>query len=273
MAIHSFLQANPGDPEWQFTPEEYFDKQFKIIDASLIELDAGAEDNVVLRQSPTEKEPLAKHLKIHVKENSSLDMMIINEMDASIQQIYLYDIYVKPGGRISLGFFAKDGRFNKHIVQVFLEDTAEFAGYGLITNEVGGDTELITKIIHQGADSNSSQLFLGLAGENSQTVFQGIGVVQPEAIQSDISLESANLVTGTNGRCYAKPETYINAEYAVSSHGAIIDTLRPELEGYLQSRGISEEVAREIIISGFRNQVIDIIPDESFQDEIRSLFS
>ncbi len=32
MGIHSFLKAEKGDPDWQFSPEDYFGKEFKIID-------------------------------------------------------------------------------------------------------------------------------------------------------------------------------------------------------------------------------------------------
>ena len=32
MGIQSFLKATKGDPDWAFTPEQYFDKEFKIID-------------------------------------------------------------------------------------------------------------------------------------------------------------------------------------------------------------------------------------------------
>ena len=89
MAIHSFLKAEKGDPDWQFTPDSYLGKEFKIIDANTIEIDEGKNDQVILRQNPTEKSLLAKHLKVNLQKNSSLELLILNEVDVKIQQVFL----------------------------------------------------------------------------------------------------------------------------------------------------------------------------------------
>ena len=273
MAIHSFLKAERGDPDWQFSPEDYFGKEFKIIDASTVELDEGIADRVVLRQNPTEKELLAKHLKVIVQKESMLEMTIINEVDANLQQVFLYDIHLKPGAGLVLGIFAKNGKFNKHIVQVFQEEGSRFTAFGIASNETAGDTEIVTKIVHQGEDSTSSQLFLGMAGESSQTVYQGIVVAESAAESSDISIENSNLVIGHQGRCYTKPETYINAEDVRSDHGCETQTISLEKISYLQSRGISADAAREMIISGFRAQVISLVSEDNIREEIKEMYA
>lgn len=272
MTIHSFLKAERGDPDWQYTPEDYFGKEFKIIDASLVELEEGISDKVVLRQNPTEKELLAKHLRIQIQKDATLEMIIINDVDPNLQQVFLYDIHLKPGAAITLGLFAKDGKLNKHIIQVVQEQGSTFTAYGLLSNETGGDTEIITKIIHQGESSSSSQLFLGLAGENSQTVFQGIAVAEPNSEGCEITIENCNLVTGEQGRCYSKPDTYINAEFVSAGYASETETISLEKISYLQSRGISGADAREMILSGFRNQVISLISEENIRSEIKEIY-
>jgi Fe-S cluster assembly scaffold protein SufB len=273
MAIHSFLKADRGDPDWQFSPEDYFGKEFKIIDASTVELDEGVTDRVVLRQNPTERELLAKHLKIIVQKDSMLELTILNDVDANLQQVFLYDIHLKPGAGLVLGLFAKNGKFNKHILQVFQEEGSRFTAFGIASNESAGDTEIVTKIVHQGEGSTSSQLFLGMAGENSQTVYQGIVIAEAAADSSDISIESSNLIIGSQGRCYAKPEMYINAEDVTSDHGCETQTISLEKISYLQSRGIPAETAREMIISGFRAQVISIVSEDNIREEIKEMYA
>lgn len=273
MAIHSFLKAERGDPDWQFSPEDYFGKEFKIIDASTVELDEGVSDRVVLRQNPTERELLAKHLKVIVQKGSMLEMTILNDVDANLQQVFLYDVHLKPGASLVLAIFAKNGKFNKHIVQVFQEEGSTFTAFGIASNESAGDTEIVTKIVHQGEDSTSSQLFLGMAGENSQTVYQGIVVAEAAADGSDISIENSNLVIGHQGRCYSKPETYINAEDVRSDHGCETQAINLERVCYLQSRGIPAEAAREMIVSGFRAQVISLVSEDNIREEIKEMYA
>lgn len=273
MAIHSFLKADNGDPDWKFTPEEYHGKEFKILDVSIIDLDAGVSEAVVLRQMPIEKELLAKRLQINVHENSRLDLIILNDVDPMIQQVFLYDIYLKSNACISLGLFAKGGKFNKHIIQIFQDDGSQFSAYGLIYNDIKGDTEIVTKVIHHGEGSINSQLFLSVAGENSQTVFQGITVVGSEANDSEVCVESGNLITGENGKCYSRPEIYTHANNVSSNLYSRTDTINSNKLQYLQSRGLSEQFGREMMISSFREQVIDLVEPQNIRDELKIMYA
>ena len=273
MAIHSFLKAEKGDPDWQFSPEGYIGKEFKIIDANTVELEEGETDQVILRQNPTEKELLAKHLNINLQKNANLDLIILNDLGKNLQQVFLYDIHIKAGASLNLGMFIKDGKLNKHIIQVFQEKESTFTGYGLISNMVSGDTEIVTKIIHHGEYSISNQIFLGLAGDNSQTVFQGASIAEASAEGSQIAIENGNLITGINGKCYSKPEIYLNSEYSNSVQGAETNTISLEKIGYLQSKGITEENAKALITSSFRNQVISLIIQENIQAEVKEMYT
>jgi len=273
MAIHSFLRAERGDPDWQFSPEEYFDKEFKILDAAMVELDEDQADQVVLRQIPTEKELLAKHLKIFVRSGATLDINILNEMEAELQQVFLYDVHLKPGAMLNLGIYAKNGKLNKHIVQVYQEEGSIFSSYGLIYNDCAGDTEVITKIMHQGANSVSSQMFLGIAGGESQTVFQSIAVAEPESVNSSIGIESSNLVIEPTGRCYSKPETFINADFITSGYASETTPLSIEKISYLESRGIEYHAARKMSINAFRDQAIDLIVHDNIREELREMYA
>lgn len=272
MAIHSFLKAERGDPDWQFSPESYYGKEFKIIDANMIEVQSGEAERVVLRQNPTEKDLLAKHLTVTVQSSGTLELIILNEVDANLQQVFLYDIHIKENAIVSLGIFARNGRLNKHIVQIFQESNSQFAAYGIATNTEQGDTEIVTKVILQGTDSQSHQLFLGLAGEASQTVFQSVVIAEEISEGSVIGIENSNLITGVGGRCFSKPETYLNAEYCSSEYASETNTLSLEKIGYLRSRGIDEDTASELIISSFRNQVIELINQENIQEEVREMY-
>jgi len=272
MTIHSFLKAEKGDPDWQFSPEDYFGKEFKIIDANMVEIEENENERVVLRQNPTEKDLLAKRLDIVVEKNATLDLIILNDVDSSLQQVFLYDIHLKPGAMVSLGMFVKDGKLNKHIFQVLQENNTIMNIYGLISNNVNGDAEVITKIVQNGEDATSNQIFLGLAGEKSQTVYLGTVVSEPNSCGSHISIENSNLVMGDGGRCYSKPETYINAEHVTSNIGTETTTISNEKIGYLQSRGITEKNAKEIVINSFKNQIINLVIQEQIREEIREMY-
>ncbi|HAF60806.1 MAG TPA: Fe-S cluster assembly protein SufD, partial [Anaerolineaceae bacterium] len=56
------------------------------------------------------------------------------------------------------------------------------------------------------------------------------------------------------------------------SHGVTISNLDFEQLFYLKSRGIEEKAARELIVSGFIEQVLDRIPSEGIRDLIKNEF-
>ena len=273
MAIHSFLKAEKGDPDWQFTPEQYFGKEFKLIDASTVELGEKQTNMMVLRQNPTERKLLAKHLKIDIKADAKLDLVILKVADSKLQQIFLYDIHLEVGAGINLGIFSKNGKFNKHIFQVYLEEGAEFNTYGLMSNSVNGDTEIITKVIHKHPNSASNQFIVGIADKNSQTVFQGMTVLDVDSQGSEANIECINLITGENGRCHSKPDVYSDCNNTRSSHGCVTEYISEDKIYYLQTKGLSYKAARTAIIDSVRNRVLDIIPFEDVREEARQLFS
>jgi Fe-S cluster assembly protein SufD len=272
MAIHSFLKAEKGDPDWQYSPEKYIGKEFKLIDANTVELAEKQVNMMVLRQNPTEKELLAKHIKINVKANAKLDLIIINEADSKLQQVFLYDVHVEEGAAINFGIFVKGGKLNKHIIQVYPEEGSEFNAYGLIMNAVGGDTEIITKTVHQHCDTVSNQLILGIAGKDSQTVFQSMSMLEPGSDGSEAHIESSNLVIGEHGRCYSKPDIHVDCDGVESSQGCNTSYLNFDKLYYLQSKGIDMKKAIKIILDGFQGQAINIVPYEDIKDEIIQLF-
>lgn len=272
MTIHSYFKAEKGDPDWQFTPEQYFDKKFKIIDASTIELQEGISERIILRQTPADKSLMAKHLCVNVLSESSLDLYIINDSESKLQQIFLYDIHVNNSATLNLHVFAKGGKLNKHIFQIILEDGAHTAVTGLMSNSVGGDTEIITKILHQGPSSTSDQMVLGLSENASQTVFQSMTLLSENSGSSSASIENSNLILSKGSRCYGKPEVYIGADSVSASYGSFTEYLDDKKLEYIKSRGISEDDAKNIIIKGFQNQIFSLIENE-LVEELRQLYN
>ena len=273
MSIQSFLQVEKGDPDWLFSPDEYFGKQFKLSDANTVEPKDGRADSIVLRLTPTEKGMLAKHLKIDVREGASLDLTIINESSPKLQQVFLYDIKIREGAFLQLGIFAKGGKFNKHIFQVEIEDGGNLASYGYMSNNDGGDTEIITKVFQQGEQSICTQLIGAQAGEDSQTVYQGIVKIDPNSELAETSLESVNIVTGNGGRCFSRPEVVSDNVTAKVRYGSQTQCLDSNITFYLASKGMAPEDSRDLVLKGFQEAIFDLIKKDEIREEVEQLFN
>lgn len=272
MGVQGFLKATKGDPDWAFTPDQYFDKQFKIIEASTLELGADKAESIILRQSPTERELLAKQIKIDVLDGASLNVILINDSPESLQQVFIYDISVHGGGQFNFGLFVKGGRLNKHILNVTLDNYATFSTYGHIFNKIGGDCEVIVNTHHMGALSNSSVYYTTESGEDSQTVMQAVTRIHEEGQYSQANIEVSNLITGINGKCHSVPEIFNNSDSARINCGTCTDYLDHERVYYLRTRGLSKDRAEKYLVSNHRNQTFNTIMNEEIKDEILNSF-
>lgn len=273
MGIQSFLQAEKGDPDWLFSPEEYFGKQFKLSEANTIELKEGKTDGITLRLSPTEKGMLAKHLRVDVRENACLDLIVLNESSAKMQQVFLYDIRIREGGVLNLGVFAKGGKFNKHIFQITIEEGANLASYGYMSNNDGGCTEIITKVFQQGAESLCTQLIGAQAGKDSQTVYQGMVRVGEEAEVAEAAVESINMVTANGGRCWSRPEVISENVTAKVRYGSQTNCLDSNITHYLASKGLPHDATEKLVIRGFQESIFNLVKPEEIREEVEQLFN
>lgn len=272
MGVQSFLKASKGDPDWAFTPERYFEKKFKIIEASTLELAAEKSESIVLRQSPTERELLAKQIKIDVLDGANLNLVLINEANTSLQQVFIYDINIHSGGQFNFGLFVKGGRLNKHILNVTLDNYASFSTYGHVFNNNGGDSEVIIKTQHMGAFSNSNIYYTTESGEDSQTVLQAVTTIQEVGQYSQANIEINNLITGINGKCHSVPEIFNNSDSARINCGTCTDYLDQERVYYLRTRGLSKIKAEKFLVNNHRNKTFNTIFNDEIKDEILNSF-
>lgn len=273
MSTQNFLKAQRGDPDWAFTPELYFEKEFRIVNATELEITPWQTESVILRQNPSEKTLLAKRIDLEVRENAVLDLTILNEAADKLQQVLIYDIIIRDGGQLNLGLFIKGGTLNKHIINVNMENYSTFNAFGHVANHVGGDSELITRVAHQGACSNSHQFFTCESGDDSQTVFHGVTQIPDICQFTEASIEICNLVSGVNGRCHSVPDIYNHADSSKINCGTSTDFMDPERIYYLQTRGMSKAKAESILINSHRKKTFDLAATEDIRQEIYQLYN
>jgi len=272
MAIESFLKVDKKDPDWSYSPSSYFGKQFKVIDANCLQIAPGTEDLMVLRLSPTENDMLCKHLQVIGRSNSRLDLYIICDGDVNLQQVFVYDVALEPYSILNIGFFVKNGKLNKHIVEAELAEGSVLNIFGLVENDIGGSSEVINKICHSEPSAESQQLINCKAGKNSRTVFQGYVRVIEGMTDNFVTVANSSIITEEGGQAYSVPQMMIDCGEVEASHSCAVGKFDEEAIWYLQSRGMSEEGAKELLIRTHQDYILNMIPHQEIQDELKEFF-
>ncbi len=128
----------------------------------------------------------------------------------------------------------------------------------------------VTSIHHVKPDCTSRQIFKKVQGAGSIGVFQGKIRVEKEAQKTDGYQTSRAILLEESSKFLAKPELEIFADDVSCSHGSVSGSIDWESLFYLQSRGIPEEKAKNMLVLAFLNEVFEEIEDEKIKKSIKN---
>lgn len=127
-----------------------------------------------------------------------------------------------------------------------------------------------TDIEHISSKTKSSQLIKGVVGGEARGVFQGKIRIEKDAQETEGHQLHRALLLSDTAEIDVKPELEIYADNVKCSHGAACGQLDKEQMFYMQSRGIGEAEAKQLLIDAYLLEVINLIDDEQIKEWMRS---
>ncbi len=110
---------------------------------------------------------------------------------------------------------------------------------------------------HAAPNTTSDLAFRGVLQGRSTAVWKGNIIVDPGAQKTDAFQESRNLLVSKRAHADAIPGLEIQANDVRCTHAAAIAQVDPEQLFYLRSRGLREEVAKQLVIEGFLAALVE----------------
>lgn len=165
---------------------------------------------------------------------------------------------------ISLG-----SQISRYNLNVRLTDEAAecvIDGLTLISDRQLADTH--TCIDHAKPNGTSRQQHKCIVDDAAHAVFNGKIIVRPHAQQTNSSQSSRNLLLSKTAQVDTKPQLEIFADDVKCAHGATVGQLDQEEIFYLESRGLSEKAARNLLTYAFGAEIISRIPVTSLRQQL-----
>ena len=128
-----------------------------------------------------------------------------------------------------------------------------------------------TVIDHMQPHGTSHEFYRGIIADQARAVFNGRVLVQKDAQQTDAHQENHNLLLSKDAEIDTKPQLEIYANEVKCAHGATVGQLDDAALFYLQSRGISQTIARNLLINAFAVSVLDKIENEIIRSHLQKL--
>ena len=136
----------------------------------------------------------------------------------------------------------------------------EFYSVALTNGRQQADTG--TKMIHLGKNTKSTIISKGISVGKSKNTYRGLVKIMPKADGSKNFTQCDSLMMGSE--CSANTVPYIENRNSKSdaSHEATTSKLDEDQLFYVMQRGLKEEDARNLIISGFCKEIFQKLPME-----------
>jgi Fe-S cluster assembly protein SufD len=121
---------------------------------------------------------------------------------------------------------------------------------------------------HAAPNTNSDLAFRGVLAAGATAVWRGMIRVDPGAQQTDAFQESRNLLLSPDAHADAIPGLEIEADDVRCTHAAAIAQVDRDQLFYLTSRGLDAAAAKQLIIEGFLDSLVERLAQGPVRDEI-----
>jgi Fe-S cluster assembly protein SufD len=224
---------------------------------TVIELGESAEATIVLDHSGAAV--LADNVEIIVGANAKLRLVSI--VDWSGDSVQLQHQKARLGRDAGLTHIAVT--LGGDLVRVFTsvefaDRGAEVDAYGIYFADAGQHLEHRSLIDHGVPDCRSNVVYRGaLQGQDAHTVWVGDVVIRAAATGTDTYEINRNLVLTDGARADSVPNLEIETgEVAGAGHASATGRFDDEQLFYLQSRGVTADEARRLVVHGFFADII-----------------
>ncbi len=246
--------------------------QGHVFDRTLVVAERGAHVIVIDRHISPETA---------TKVNVSSVVEVIAGDDADVEHVSIIDW--GPGIRHHSVIRAEAGRNTKvrsvvvtlggDVVRV--EPTVLVRGEGADARALGlyfadGTQHFEHRVIsrHEAPQAYSNLLYKGAIKDTAHTVFFGNLVVPPGAPGTDAYQTNRNLVLNEGARADTIPFLEIETAEVKCSHAGAVSRVDDEHLFYLESRGVHRDAAKQLIVEGFCQEVLDEVGLEELRDEL-----
>ncbi len=202
-------------------------------------------------------------VELFVEEGATLRYSTIENWSKNMYNLNTKRALVKEGGRIEW----VSGSFGSHVSYLYPMSILKGKGAhmeftGITFAGKGQNLDTGAKVVHAAPDTSSYMNTKSISKDGGISTFRSSVSITKEAADSKSAVSCQSLMLDDISRSDTIPAMDIRTGDADVGHEAKIGRISDDAVFYLMSRGISEEEARSMIVSGFASNVSKELPLE-----------
>ena len=202
-------------------------------------------------------------VELYVGKNAKLRYSTIENWSKNMYNLNTKRAIVEEGGTIEW----VSGSFGSHVsylypMSILKGDDSKMEFTGITFAGEGQNLDTGAKVVHTGKRTSSYINTKSISKDGGISTFRSSVQIRKQASGSKASVSCQSLMLDDISRSDTVPAMDIRTRDANVGHEAKIGRISDEAVFYLMSRGISEEDARAMIVSGFADDVSKELPLE-----------
>ena len=202
-------------------------------------------------------------VELFVKKGAKLRYSTIENWSKNMYNLNTKRAIVEEGGTIEW----VSGSFGSHIgclypMSILKGDNSKMEFTGVTFAGSGQNLDTGAKVVHVGKNTSSFMNTRSISKSGGISTFRSSVVVEKSAKKAKSSVSCQSLMLDSESRSDTIPAMDIRTKDAAIGHEAKIGSISGDAVFYLMSRGMTEEDARALIVSGFADNVSKELPVE-----------
>ena len=202
-------------------------------------------------------------VELFVKKNAKLRYSTIENWSKNMYNLNTKRAIVEEGGTVEW----ISGSFGSHVGYLYPMSILKGKGSkmeftGVTFAGAGQNLDTGAKVVHCAPDTTSYMNTRSISKSGGISTFRSSVVVQKGAANAKSAVSCQSLMLDSESRSDTIPAMDIRTKDAAIGHEAKIGSISDDAVFYLMSRGMSEEDARALIVSGFADNVSKELPLE-----------
>jgi len=265
--MQGILIVIPADTKFE-KPIQLVFSQDELLSFSNVYIHVGKNSEVefVLSRSSQSKGAQMLYIDIECESQSKVKIHRYSSQDFTIKLDAIKAHLKKEASfdMIDLSMPSCFERLKLHVVHQDENANSKFNALGLVRGKK--QAHYVTCFEHKSPHTTSHQHVKTALFSKAKASFEGQIYVHPEALLTQSYQKHETLMLGDHAIINSLPNLQILADDVKASHGATIAALDEQLLHYLRTRGISEKVAKGMLMEGFCKQMTDLVTLDSIEE-------
>ncbi|MBR9707100.1 MAG: SufD family Fe-S cluster assembly protein, partial [Candidatus Diapherotrites archaeon] len=145
---------------------------------------------------------------------------------------------------------------------------AETKNYGVILGSKKQDFNINVQAIHENSHTTSNLITKTVLNDQAHANYKGLIKINSKAVNCNGHQKEDALLLSDNAKIHAVPILEIGNDDVTCSHGTTISQVDSDKLFYLMSRGLDEKTAKQSIVQGFFDPIIQTINNEDVKQQL-----